>query len=335
MGKDRCLIIAEAGVNHNGRLDLALHLCDAAKEAGADVVKFQTWKTEKIITHGVRQAEYQMVNTGKNESQYEMLKRLELSYSDFRKIKQYCDEIGILFDSTADEEESLDFLTDMGIPFVKVGSGDIGNLSFLRHIGGKELPVILSTGMSTLADVDISVNALKEGGAKKITLLHCTTSYPCSYEEVNLRAMLTLRDAFHLPVGYSDHTNGMEIAVAAVAMGAKVIEKHFTLDRSMKGPDHAASMEPKELKRMIEEVRNVEQAFGDGTKRLTKQENEIKGVVKKRIVALRDVDAGETFTFGNICVKRNDTGETADMWDHVIGRRANKTYRKDEGIILI
>lgn len=333
MDQNRCLIIAEAGVNHNGRLELALQLCDAAKEAGADVVKFQTWKTEKIITHSVGQAEYQAINTGKKESQFDMLKRLELPYGDFRKIKEHCDGIGITFASTADEEESLDFLIDLGIPFVKIGSGDMGNIPFLRYIGTKKLPIILSTGMSTVTDVGMSVNALKEGGAEDITLLHCTTSYPCPLEEVNLRAMLTLRDAFCLPVGYSDHTEGMEMAVAAVAMGAKVIEKHFTLDRHMEGPDHAASMELLEFKRMVGGIRKVEQALGDGIKKPTKQECKIKEVVKKRIVALKDISEGEVFSPENICVKRSDRGERADMWDYIIGGKANKTYRKDEGII--
>lgn len=330
--KEKCLIIAEAGVNHNGRLDLALQLCDAAKDAGADVVKFQTWKTEKIITHDVKQAEYQIKNTGSQESQFNMLKRLELTYEDFRKIKKYCDEIGIVFASTADEEDSLDFLIGLGVPFIKIGSGDIGNLPFLRYIGGKKMPVILSTGMSTLADVDISVNALKEEGAEDVTLLHCTTDYPCSYQDVNLKAMLTLRDAFHLSVGYSDHTIGMEIALAAVSMGAKVIEKHFTLNRHMDGPDHAASTEPKEFKELVKAIRNIELALGDGVKRPTYQESNIKNVVKKRIVASKDIDNGEILSYENICVKRNDTGEEAAMWDHIVGKRAERDYKKDKGI---
>lgn len=334
MDQNKCLIIAEAGVNHNGRLELALQLCDAAKEAGADVVKFQTWKTERIITRSVGQAEYQAINTGKKESQFDMLKRLELTYGDFRRIKEHCDGIGITFASTADEEESLDFLIDLGIPFVKIGSGDIGNIPFLRYIGTKKLPTILSTGMSTVTDVGMSVSALKGGGAEDITLLHCTTSYPCPLEEVNLRAMLTLRDAFRLPIGYSDHTEGMEMAVAAVAMGAKVIEKHFTLDRYMEGPDHAASMETLEFKKMAEGIRKVEQALGDGRKNPTKQEYKIKDVVKKRIVALKGIKEGEILSPGNICVKRNDTGTGADKWDYIVGRKAKKQYRRDEGILL-
>ena len=334
MDQNKCLIIAEAGVNHNGRLELALQLCDAAKEAGADVVKFQTWKTERIITRSVGQAEYQAINTGKKESQFDMLKRLELTYGDFRRIKEHCDGIGITFASTADEEESLDFLVDLGIPFVKIGSGDIGNTPFLRYIATKKLPTILSTGMSTVTDVGMSVNALKEGGAEDITLLHCTTSYPCLLEEVNLRAMLTLRDAFRLPIGYSDHTEGMEMAVAAVAMGAKVIEKHFTLDRHMEGPDHAASMELLEFKKMVVGIRKVEQGLGDGIKKPTKQECKIKEVVKKRIVALRDISEGEIFSPENICVKRNDAGAGADEWDSIIGGKAKRGYKKDEGIKL-
>lgn len=334
MVQDKCLIIAEAGVNHNGRLDLAMQLCDAAKAAGADVVKFQTWKTEKIITNNVGQAEYQVANTGRKESQFDMLKRLELSYEDFRKIKQYCDRIGITFASTADEAESLDFLLDAGIPFIKLGSGDIGNIPFLRYIGTKRMPIILSTGMSTLADVDISVHALREGGAEDITLLHCTTNYPCPFEEVNLRAMITLRDAFHLPVGYSDHTVGPEVAIAAAAVGARVIEKHFTLDRCMDGPDHAASMEPYEFQKMVEKIRNVERALGDGIKKLTGQEEKIKKVVKKRIVALTNIEEGEVLSTENICVKRNDTGMEAGMWEWVIGKRADRGYGRDEGIIL-
>jgi len=332
MNYGKCLIIAEAGVNHNGRLDLALQLCDAAKEAGADVVKFQTWKTENLLTRNVEQAEYQTQNTGKQESQFDMLKKLELSYEDFRKIKQYCDEIGILFSSTADEPESLDFLVDLGIPFIKVGSGDIGNVSYLRYMGSKGLPVILSTGMSTLADVDISINALKEGGATDITVLHCTTNYPCPYEDVNLRAMLTLRDAFHLPVGYSDHTIGREVAVSAVALGAKIVEKHFTLDCHMDGPDHAASTEPQDFAALVKAIRTVEDCLGTGIKEPTGAEKEISKVVTKRVVAQKPIHKGEVFTDENVCVKRNDLGILARHWDLVIGRVATKDYLGDEGI---
>ena len=334
MNLEKCLIIAEAGVNHNGDVELALKLCDAAKQAGADVVKFQTWKTEKLITHNVAQASYQRDNTGINESQYDMLKRLELSQEDFVTIKKYCDKIGIVFASTADESESLDFLVSIGIPFIKIGSGEIGNISYLRYIGAKKLPVILSTGMSTLADVDISVCALREGGATDITLLHCTTSYPCKYDDVNLNAMHTIREAFQLPVGYSDHTEGNTVAIAAVAMGACVIEKHFTLDKHMEGPDHLASADPEEFASMVSQIRNVEQALGDGQKIPTKGEQEISNVVLKRIVAKRPIEKGKIITEDDICVKRNDEGLLASRWDDVLGSPASKCYSEDEGIAL-
>lgn len=327
-----CLIIAEAGVNHNGRLDLAIKLCDAAKKAGADVVKFQTWKTEEIITKNVGQAEYQTQNTGKSESQFDMLKKLELSYDDFVAIKKYCDEIGIIFSSTADEPESLDFLIKLGVPFIKVGSGDIGNVSFLRLMGSKGLPVILSTGMSTLSDVDLSINELKISGATDITVLHCTTNYPCPYKDVNLRAMMTLRDAFHLPVGYSDHTIGRDVAVSAVALGATVIEKHFTLDCSMEGPDHVASTNPKDFAALVKAIRTTELCLGSGIKEPTSGERKISRVVTKRIVAKKNILDGEIFSKENICVKRNNTGMLAKYWDLIMGRKAPKKYSQDEGI---
>ena len=325
-------IIAEAGVNHNGDVEIAKKLCLAAKDAGADVVKFQTWITEKIITQNVEQAEYQKENTGRDESQYEMLKALELSYDEFREVKAYCDEIGILFASTADEEDSLDFLVELGIPFIKVGSGDVGNISYLRYIGSKKLPVILSTGMSTLADVEISLQALREGGATDITLLHCTTNYPCPYDAVNLKAMDTLKHAFGLPVGYSDHTEGMEVSVAAASIGAGVIEKHFTLDRNMEGPDHKASMEPKAFKEMVEAIRHIETALGNGLKQPTKVEQQISKVVLKRIVAKRDIRAGQVIREEDICVKRNNTGLPANAWDIILGTAARRDYKVDEGI---
>lgn len=325
-------IIAEAGVNHNGDVEIAKKLCLAAKEAGADVVKFQTWITEKIITQNVEQAEYQKENTGRDESQYEMLKALELNYDEFRDVKAYCDEIGILFASTADEEESLDFLVELGIPFIKVGSGDVGNISYLRYIGSKKLPVILSTGMSTLADVEISLQALRDGGATDITLLHCTTNYPCPYDAVNLKAMDTLKHAFGLPVGYSDHTEGLEVPVAAASIGAGVIEKHFTLDRNMEGPDHKASMEPKAFKEMVQAIRHIETALGNGMKQPTKAEQQISKVVLKRIVAKREIRAGQVIREEDICVKRNNAGLPANAWDIILGTTARRGYRIDEGI---
>ena len=330
-----CLIIAEAGVNHNGELGLALGLCDAAKNVGADIVKFQTWKTENLITRHVDQAEYQAQNTGVTESQFDMLKRLELSYDDFKVIKKHCDDIGIIFASTADEPESLDFLVDLGIPFIKVGSGDIGNIPFLRYMGTKGLPIVLSTGMSTLEDVDISIKALKEGGASDITLLHCTTSYPCPYEDVNLKAMITLQHSFNLPVGYSDHTIGVEVASAAVALGAKIVEKHFTLDCNMKGPDHAASTEPDEFACLVKSIRNIEVCLGSGIKEPSNAEKQIAKVVTKRIVAKRAISIGDIFTEDNICIKRCNEGELARKWDDVIGKTSKQNYQVDDGVRTI
>ena len=328
------LIIAEAGVNHNGKLDLALKLCDAAKEAGADVVKFQTWKTEKIITRTVSQADYQTENTGKTESQFDMLKRLELSYDDFRKIKAHCDKIGIQFASTADEEESLDFLISLGIPFIKIGSGEITNIPYLRIMGSKKLPIIISSGMSTLAEVDVALAELRNAGATDIILLHCTTNYPCPMQDVNLKAMLTLKEAFKIPVGYSDHTEGIEVPVAAVAMGAEVIEKHFTLDRNMEGPDHLASTEPVEFKKMVDSIRNIEKALGTGEKLPTKSEIDISKVVLKRCVASKEIKTGEIFNENNLTVKRNDKGLLAKYWDLLIGKKAIKDYEIDEAVEL-
>ena len=327
-------VIAEAGVNHNGRLDLAKELCLAAKNAGADCVKFQTWKTEKMITRGVAQAAYQADNTGCTESQFDMLKRLELSYEDFRSVKAYCDAIGIQFASTADEPDSLDFLLTLGIPFIKIGSGEIGNLPYLRYMGSKKKPVLLSTGMSSLADVELSIQALQQGGAESITLLHCTTSYPCPYERVNLRAMDTLHAAFQLPVGYSDHTQGISIPTAAVARGAVVIEKHFTLDRHMEGPDHLASTEPDEFRQMVLAIRQVEAGLGSRCKTPTIEERSISEVVLKRIVAARSISAGERLSAENLTVKRNDHGLSARYWDLVVGTEARRDYAVDEAIEL-
>lgn len=328
----RCLIIAEAGVNHNGSLDTALKLCDAAKVAGADVVKFQTYKTENLITRNVKQAKYQTENTGKAESQFDMLKSLELTEDDFRKIKEHCDMIGIAFCSTAHDSESYDFLVKLGIMFAKVASGDIGNISYLRQIGRSGLPVILSTGMSTIDRIKISVDALKEGGAGDITILHCTTSYPCSYKDVNLKAMTTIRDEFKCSVGYSDHTVDSSVAIAAVAMGADVIEKHFTLDKNMPGPDHKASLNPNEFADFVRKIRDIENALGDGVKGPSDAEKEISKVVLKRIVAKREIKKGQIISEEDVCVKRNNVGIKADKWDEVIGTVATCDYDVDEAI---
>lgn len=327
-------IIAEAGVNHNGSLELAYRLCDAAKAAGVDAIKFQTWKTEKIVGQRTRTAEYQAVNIADSEqTQFEMLKKLELSQEDFKRIQDYCLRIGIDFLSTPDEEESLRFLVEeLHLPIIKIGSGEVTNIHYLGRIASYGLPVILSTGMSTLSQVAQAYEVLEEGGAAEITLLHCTTNYPCPMEEVNLKAMETLRDAFHCPVGYSDHTLGTEIPVAAVALGAKVIEKHFTLDRNMVGPDHLASLDPEDLRKMVLEIRNVEKAFGDGIKRPNTSEKNISKVVQKSIVAKRAIQKGERLSEENITVKRIDNGLSASLWDIVIGLMADADYHEDEPI---
>lgn len=327
-------IIAEAGVNHNGSVEIALRMCDAAKEAGADAIKFQTWKTERLLTRNVEQAEYQVRNTRCKESQFDMLKRLELSEREFITIKEYCNNIGMCFASTADEEESLDFLISIGIPFIKVGSGDIGNIPYLRKIGGKGLPVIMSTGMSTIGDVDMSIRALREGGACETVLLHCTTSYPCPYNDVNLRAMDTLKNAFALPVGYSDHTVGIDIPVAAVARGAVIIEKHFTLNRKMQGPDHLASTEPDEFRKMVAAIRNVERAFGNGIKEPTLEEKKAEKIVAKRIIANHYIPAGSVIKEEDICAKRNDQGIPVMYWDFVVGRKAKRNFEREEAVEL-
>ena len=326
-------IIAEAGVNHNGRLDLALKLCDAAKEAGVDAVKFQTWKTENIVTASARQAAYQTENTSVEESQYDMLKKLELSYTQFEKIQQYCKKIGIDFLSTPDEEESLEFLMNkLHLPLVKIGSGEVTNIPYLRTIASYQKPVILSTGMSTLALVAVAYDTLLNAGAPSVSLLHCTTNYPCPYDEVNLRAMQTLKDAFKCQVGYSDHTMGTEIPVAAVAMGAEILEKHFTLDRNMEGPDHKASLEPQELKLMVQQIRHIETALGDGIKRPNKSEAENAKVVQKSILAKRPIKKGELLTADNLTVKRAGMGISSVCWDVVVGTQAQNDFDIDEPI---
>lgn len=327
-------IIAEAGVNHNGRLDLALKLCDAAKSAGVDCVKFQTWQTEKIVTRKADKATYQSENTNDaKESQFDMLKKLELSYEDFRLIQEHCKQIGIDFLSTPDEECSLAFLmNELHLPLIKIGSGEVTNIPYLRQMASYHKPIILSTGMSTLAQVAMAYDTLIAAGAPSIILLHCTTNYPCPKNEVNLRAMQTMKEAFKCPVGYSDHTMGIEIPIAAVAMGAEIIEKHFTLDRKMEGPDHKASLEPHELKHMVDCIRNIEIALGDGIKRPNPSEVEISKVVLKSIVAKVPINKGETLTPSNITIKRAGDGIPAAHWDMIVGTKALRDFDIDEPI---
>lgn len=326
-------IIAEAGVNHNGCLEKALELCRIAKDCGADAVKFQTWKTENIVTPDTGLAGYQADNLQDgNKSQYDMLKELELPYRDFIRIKEYCDAIRIQFLSTPDDEESLDFLMQLNLPVVKIGSGEITNIPYLRKIGNKKKPVILSTGMSDLGEVEKAYYTLKEAGALAVTLLHCTTNYPCPMNEVNLKAMLTLREAFQCEVGYSDHTAGIEVAVAAAALGACVIEKHFTSDKSQYGPDHKASLSPAELSNMIRAVRNIEKALGSGLKIPNTSERNIADAVQKRIITKVSIRQGEIFSENNLTVKRSNAGEKAGFWDYFIGRKALRDYQAQEPV---
>lgn len=329
-------IIAEAGVNHNGRLDLALKLCDAAKTAGVDAVKFQTWKTENIASKRAHMAAYQKENIGcEGDSQYDMLKKLELSYDHFRLIQEYCKKIGIGFLSTPDDEESLAFLmNDLKMPVVKISSGEVTNIPYLRTIGSYHKPVILSTGMSNLAQVATAYDTLKESGAGEISLLHCTTNYPCPFDEVNLRAMCTLRQAFKCKTGYSDHTMGLEVPVSAVALGAEIIEKHFTLDRTMEGPDHKASLEPAELGQMVEQIRHVEVALGDGIKRPNDSEVANANVVQKSILAKQSIKKGEILSESMLIAKRSGEGISARYWDMVVGSPAVKDYEPEEPIVL-
>ncbi len=327
----KVFVIAEAGVNHNGSLELAKRLVDAAVEAGVDAVKFQTWKTELIVTRAAKQAEYQIDNTGIEESQFDMLKKLELSYDSFRELKAYCDENNITFMSTPDEIESAKFLCELQNIF-KIGSGELTNLPYLRFIGKLGKSLIVSTGMANLGEVEGALNALIQAGTpiEKITILHATTDYPCPMDEVNLRAMHTIRDAFGVSVGYSDHTQGIEVPIAAVAMGASVIEKHFTLDRTMEGPDHKASLEPDELKAMVRSIRNIEQTLGDAIKRPSKSEVKNVAVVRKSIVAACNISVGEVLSESNLTSKRPGNGISPMRWDEMLGKVANKNYLCDD-----
>ena len=331
MGKT--LIIAEAGVNHNGSLEIAKKLVDAAKECGADVVKFQTAKLDSLVSKCAKMAEYQKKNTGVEESQKEMLSKLLLEYDAFVELFQYCNEKGIEFLSTPFDIDSIYFLSPM-VNFWKVPSGEITNYPYLVEIARTGKPVVLSTGMSTIEEIEDAYKVLVENNAGGITLLHCTTEYPAPIEEVNLRAMETLKEKFKCEVGYSDHTAGIDVSVAAVAMGAKVIEKHFTLDCSMEGPDHKASLEPGDLQRMISAIRQVEVAMGDGTKVPSKTEINNKSVARKSIVAKKNIRHGELFTEENLTTKRPGNGISPMRWKEVLGTFANKDYREDELIEL-
>jgi len=329
--KNKCFIIAEAGVNHNGDINIAKKLVDKAKEAGVDAIKFQTFRAENLVTKEAPKAEYQKETTG-DGSQFEMLKKLELSLEDHIILKKYCEEKGIMFISTPFDYESVDLLEKTDVLLYKVSSGDLTNLPLLSYIANKNKPIILSTGMANLGEVEEAVETIFKTGNNKLVLLHCTSNYPTAYEDVNLRAMLTMKEAFKLPVGYSDHTIGIEIPIAAVALGAKVIEKHFTLDRNMKGPDHRASIEPDELKIMVRSIRNIELAMGDGIKRCNKSEEKSKFVSRKSIVAKHDIKKGQVITQDLIVYKRPASGLPPKFVKYILGKKARAEIRKDEVI---
>lgn len=332
----RTLIIAEAGVNHNGDMILAKRLIDVAADAGADLVKFQTFDADRLVTRTAAKAEYQVRTTGREESQYEMLRRLELTEDILRELILHCKARNIGFLSTAFDIESVDLLNRLGQDRFKIPSGEITNLPYLRYIGRLGKAVIVSTGMATMGEVEAVIGVLEQTGIhrEKTTFLHCSTEYPTPMNHVNLRAMLSIRNAFGVEVGYSDHTEGIEVSVAAVALGASVIEKHYTLDRNLPGPDHKASIEPAELRALVKAIRNIEVALGDGIKRPSSSEERTKLVARKALYARRPINAGEVFSSENMTVKRPAIGISPMRWDEVIGRIARRDFEIDEAIDL-
>ena len=327
---NKTYIIAEIGVNHNGDINLAKKMIDVAKQCGADVAKFQTANAEKIISKYAPKAEYQKETTGADESQLEMVKKITLPFEAYIELKDYCESVGIEFMSTPFDDDSIEFLTKLGQRVWKIPSGEVTNLPYLIKIAETGYPIIMSTGMCDMDEIEAAVNLLKEYGAGEITLLHCTTEYPAPVAEVNLSAMNALKEKFDVPVGYSDHTKGIEIPIAAVAMGASIIEKHFTLDRNMEGPDHKASLEPDELKAMVDAIRNVELATGDGIKKATESEKRNIVVARKSIVAARPIKKGEELTVENLTTKRPGSGISPMRWFEVIGTKAVRDFQEDE-----
>jgi len=327
-------VIAEAGVNHNGNIDIARKLIDAAVAAGADAVKFQTFKAEKLVSKYAQKAEYQKQTTGNTESQLEMIKRFELSYNDHLSLVDYCSKRGIKFLSTAFDDDSIDFLKTIKMAYWKIPSGEITNLPYLRRVGSIASKVLLSTGMASLGEVEAAIEVLSKSGMQRdnITVLHCTTEYPAPFDEVNLKAMVTMGKAFSLAYGYSDHTEGIAIPIAAVALGASVVEKHFTLDKTMEGPDHKASLEPRELSEMVTAIRMVERALGDGVKRVTPSESKNRAVARKSIVAARKIAKGAVITEADITTKRPGNGISPMEWDNVVGSVATRDYDIDEAL---
>lgn len=330
----KVFIIAEAGVNHNGDIALAKRLIDEGAKAGVDAVKFQTFKAETLVSKSAKKAEYQKNTTNVEESQFEMLKKLELDYGVHEELMSYAQNKGVMFLSSAFDLESIDLLRELGISLFKVPSGEITNLPYLRKIAQTGKQIVLSTGMSTLADIEKALEVLRENGAQDITVLHCNTEYPTPMKDVNLSAMNSIQNAFKLPVGYSDHTIGIEIPIAAVALGAEMIEKHFTLDKTMEGPDHKASLEPEELKAMVDAIRNIEVALGHGVKQLSESEKKNMTIARKSLVAKNNISIGEVFSEDNLTIKRPGTGLSPMEWDNVIGTISRKNYEVDEVITL-
>jgi N,N'-diacetyllegionaminate synthase len=330
--KQHTLIIAEAGVNHNGDMQMAKRLIDAAAAAGADLVKFQTFNASRQVTRSAKKADYQTQTTDSKESQHAMLQRLELTEAMHHELIKHCASRQIGFFSTGFDIECVDLLVRLGQEQFKIPSGEITNMPYLRHIGQLGKKIILSTGMATLGEIETAIDVLENAGTPRsmLTVLHCTTEYPTPMVEVNLRAMQSLRAAFGVNVGYSDHTQGIEVAIAAIAMGASVIEKHFTLDRTLPGPDHQASLEPPELSAMVTGIRNIEAALGDGIKRLTASEARNKSVARKSLVASRKIRVGEVFTVKNLTTKRPGNGVSAMRWDEFLGKKAQRDFDVDE-----
>lgn len=327
-----CFVVAEAGVNHNGDLAKARQLIDIAKESGADAVKFQAFRAETLVTKTASKAKYQKETTDQNESQFEMLKKLELNFGAHVELKTYCDQIGILFLSTPFDEACADFLAKVGVEAYKIPSGEITNPFLLMHIAAKKKPIILSTGMSNLEEVAAAVQMIEEGGNKDLALLHCVSQYPAEAKDANLRAIHTLKENFGIPVGFSDHTLGSQVALTAVALGADILEKHFTSDRNLPGPDHRASLEAQELKKMIEEIRNVETSLGDGRKIPAVSETDTALVARKSLVASKNIAKGKILTRDDLVVKRPGTGLSPYLYFRVVGLRANQDI--NEGTLL-
>lgn len=324
------LVIAEAGVNHNGSLSLAKELAKKAKEAGVDYVKYQTFNPSAMVSRFAEKAEYQKQNTDSKQSQLKMLEDLMLTYDEFVELRNYCDEIGVGFLSTAFDYESINFLSELGCSIWKIPSGEITNYPYLVEVAKKHQPIILSTGMCNEQEIADAIEVLQSNGAGEIRLLHCTTEYPTPFEDVNLKAMCSMKERFGLEVGYSDHTKGIEVPIAAVAMGATIIEKHFTLDKNMEGPDHKASLEPDELKQMVDSIRNIEKALGSGIKQPAESERKNIAIARKSIVASVPIRKGEVFTTENITTKRPGNGISPMRWNEVIGTCAVRDFEEDE-----